>query len=140
MVGDTWSLDGHAVSRGRLNRRSLERDGSPPVSPTSFEVASVEAHTDGTQLTLNSHGPAGALFASVVSFAATPSATEIGLTWLDPSSAAVLYFANYGGVDRHHGITIPHPVLPAGIVFAVQPVHFTPQGPGFGTPSLFTTP
>jgi len=113
---------------------------SGPVLPTSFEVASVEAHTNGTQLTVDSHGTAGALFATVVSVAAPQSATQIGLTWLDPSSATVFYFANYAVVDRRHNITIPHPVLPAGIVFAVQSVHFAPLGPAFGTPSLFTTP
>ncbi|HEX5050336.1 MAG TPA: hypothetical protein VFZ65_01060 [Planctomycetota bacterium] len=111
-----------------------------PVVPTITELASSVANTNGQLLTIDSHGGAGTLFATLVSLAAPQVATPIGPTWLDPNTAAVFYFATYDPVNRSHSITIPHPVLPAGIVFTVQAVHFAAVAPAFAMPSLVATP
>jgi hypothetical protein len=112
---------------------------SGPVPPVNTIVTSQQAATQGTVLTVDSHGPAGALFATFVSIAAPQWSTPIGLSWLDPATAINLPLAIYDPVTRAHSLAVPHPPLPAGIVFALQPVHFA-AAPAFGVPSLLTTP
>ncbi|HEX6812307.1 MAG TPA: hypothetical protein VF384_11835 [Planctomycetota bacterium] len=113
---------------------------SGPIAPASLAFASLVAATDGAILTVDSHGPAGQWFATFLSLAAPQWNTPIGISWLDPATALLLPLASYDPVTRTHSLAVPHPPLPPGIVFTLQPVHFGPQGPTFGIPSLLTTP
>jgi hypothetical protein len=118
--------------------------GAPPVSgpiaPASLAFASLVAATDGAILTVDSHGPAGEWFATFLSLAAPQWISPLGVSWLDPATALLLPIASYDPVTRTHSLAVPHPPLPPGIVFTLQSVHFAPQGPVFGVPSLLTTP
>jgi hypothetical protein len=111
-----------------------------PVQPAILPFGSATTTTTGTQLTIASQGPAGAVFATAISLLAPQSATPFGFTWLDGASTSVLYFATYGAIDGRHTATIPHPVLPPGLLFTVQPLYVGATGAALGPPSVVVSP
>lgn len=111
-----------------------------PVTPVFAALGSNTTATDGSQVTIRSQGPAGGDFAVLLSFTAQESVTPIGLSWLDPASTMVLYFGTYDPIDGSQTTTLPHPTLPPGMVFTLQPIYLVPSGLALGVPSLLTTP
>ena len=80
---------------------------------TNDELVSTIAATDGTQLELESHGPAGDLFATMLSLPTTPIATPFGSTWVDPAGASLVVLDVYGP-DRLQLFNTPLPPTTAG--------------------------
>ena len=113
---------------------------SGPIVPVTADLASHTVATNSDVLSVYSHGPAGELFATFIGLAVPHWTTSFGTAWLDAGTAFALPLAVYDPVTRSHSIAVPHPPLPPGIVFGLQPVHSPPAGPTLGIPSIVTTP
>ncbi|MGE3171805.1 MAG: hypothetical protein AB7O97_04215 [Planctomycetota bacterium] len=110
-----------------------------PVTPVPFAFASQSAGTDGVQLSIQGQGLAGGVFGMLVSQPGPQTPTPIGVSWLDPGSAALLYFDTWAP-DRSHTRTIPHPPLPPGLTITLQVLYAQPSGLALGTPSVVVVP
>ena len=134
-IGTTFHIDPSTVL--------MPATGAPPITgtftQTNEELVSTIASTDGAQLELESHGPAGDLFATMLSPPTPAIATPFGATWVDPASASLVVLDFYG-VDRLNLFSSLLPPLPPGLTVALQPVHFATTGIALGEPSLVTIP
>lgn len=110
-----------------------------PAAVATFEFGSLVATSDGQQLTMQAHGPAGAPFLTLLSLPATESGTQFGLTWIEPAAFWIVADSVFPGT-RLHTSSLPHPSLPAGTMVAMQTAFVTPAGVALGTPSLVTNP
>jgi hypothetical protein len=109
-----------------------------PAAQIALEFASSIVTLTPTQLDIHSHGPANVWFATMLSAPVALTPTPWGVSWVDPTAAALVVLAAYGP-NREHAFTTPLPPLPPGIFVAVQPVVLAPTGFGLGAPSMLTT-
>ncbi|MCB9877524.1 MAG: hypothetical protein H6835_07990 [Planctomycetes bacterium] len=121
----------------------LPSPGAQAVSgatPAIVPFASLRTSDDGAALSVQAHGPAGVLFATLFSAPSPALVTPFGITWLDPLSAMVLQFDVFDPTTRLAAITVPHPPLPPGTAFALQPLVFDGGELRLGVPSVATVP
>lgn len=102
--------------------------GAPPITGpatvTHRDLVSLSGSTDGSTLTTDLHGPAGADFVTLLSFPVPAMPTPFGSLWLDPSEHLV---ADFGTLDatRSHRWSLPHTPVPSGFTVTLQTVIFT---------------
>lgn len=111
---------------------------SGPAFTANVELTSTSADVTGTQLTLNSHGPAGRPFGIVFGPPSPTVGTPWGLTWIDPAAASLLLVAAFDS-NRENTFAIALPSgLPIGLTIALQPLVFDVAQLRLGMPTFAT--